>query len=102
MTGFKTRQAQSLTHWRAKDNYFQQAQKQSKLSDSVMFELNARLDLSRQATTKSLRLLGTELMLQVLSESTRTVTVRVIRGDEGVRDIPGVRGGSGESADLVQ
>ena len=25
------------------------------------------------------------------------MTVRVIRGDEGVGDIPGVRGGSGES-----
>ena len=26
------------------------------------------------------------------------MTIRVIRGDEGVGDIPGVRGGSGESA----
>ena len=33
-----------------------------------------------------------ELLLQVLSESTGTVAVRVIRGDEGVGDFPGVRG----------
>ena len=37
----------------------------------------------------------TELLLQVLSESTGTVTVWVIRGGEGVGDIPGVRGVSG-------
>ena len=59
---------------------------------AVTFELNALLDLSRQATTKSLSSLWTELLLQVLSESTGTVAVRVIRGDEGVGDIPGVRG----------
>ena len=59
---------------------------------TVTFELNARLDLSRQATTKSLCSLCMELLLQVLSESTRTVTVQVIRGDKGVEDIPGVRG----------
>ena len=33
-------------------------------------------------------------MLQVLGESTRTVTVRVIRGDKGVGDIPGIQGDS--------
>ena len=43
-----------------------------------------------------------ELLLQVLCKSTWTVTIRMIRGDEGVGDIPGIRGGSGESADLVQ
>ena len=43
-----------------------------------------------------------ELLLQVLSESTRTVTVWVIRGDEGVGDIPGVQGGSGESVGSAQ
>ena len=61
----------------------------------VTFELNARLDLSGKATTKSLSSLGTELVLQVLSERTRVVRVRMIRGDEGVGDIPGVRGDSG-------
>ena len=34
-----------------------------------------------------------ELLLQVLGESTRTMTVRVIRGDEGVGDFPGIQGG---------
>ena len=48
------------------------------------------LDLSGEAVTKTLSSLKTELLLQVLSESTRTVTVWVIRGDEGVGDIPGV------------
>ena len=43
-----------------------------------------------------------ELLLQVLSKSTRTMTVWVIRGDEGVGDIPGVRGGSGESKGSAQ
>ena len=36
-------------------------------------------------------------MLQVLGESTWAMGVRVIRGDKGVGDIPGVRGDSGES-----
>ena len=60
----------------------------------VTFELNVLLDLSWQATTKSLSPLQTKLVLQVLSESTRTMAIRVIRGDEGVGDIPGVQGGS--------
>ena len=30
------------------------------------------------------------------------MTVRVIRGDEGVGDIPGVRGGSGEPVGSAQ
>ena len=34
-------------------------------------------------------------MLQVLSESTWTMGIGVIRGDEGVGDIPGVQGVSG-------
>ena len=34
-------------------------------------------------------------MLQVLCESTWTVTVRVIHGDKGMGDIPGIQGGSG-------
>ena len=36
-----------------------------------------------------------ELLLQVLSESTGTVAVQVIRGDEGVGDIPGIQGVQG-------
>ena len=62
----------------------------------VMFELNVRLDLSWKATTKSLRSLQMELLLQVLCESTRTMAIWMMRGDEGVGDFPGVRGGSGE------
>ena len=52
-----------------------------------------RLDLSGKATTKSLSPLCAELLLKVLCESTWTVAIRMIRGDEGVGDIPGVRGG---------
>ena len=63
----------------------------------VTFGLNIRLDLSGKATTKSLSALCAKSMFKILSESTRTVAVRVIRGDEGVGVIPGVRGGSGES-----
>ena len=69
---------------------------------SVTFELNVRLDLSGEATTKSLSSLGTELVLQILGECARTVAVWVIRDDEGVGDIPGVRGGSGGSAGSSQ
>ena len=68
----------------------------------VTFGLNVRLDSSGKATTKSLGSLGAEPVLQVLSESTWTVRIRVIRGDEGVGDIPGVRGGSGEPAGSAQ
>ena len=57
---------------------------------SVTFELNVQLDLSGEATTKSLSSLRTELVLQILSEHAWTVRIRVIRGDEGVGDIPGV------------
>ena len=67
-----------------------------------MFGLNVRLDLSGEATTKSLSSLCTELLLEVLGESTWTVAIRVIRGDEGVGDIPGVRGGSGESLEFLR
>ena len=41
-------------------------------------------------------------MLKILGEGTRTVTVRVIRGDEGVGAFPGVRGGSGESLGVLR
>ena len=68
----------------------------------VTFELNVRLDLSRKATTKSLCPLCTKLLFKVLGKSTRAVTIWVIRGDEGVGDIPGVRGGSGESSEILR
>ena len=42
-----------------------------------------------------------KLLLKILSEGTRTVAVWVIRGDEGVGDIPGIQGGSGESSDVL-
>ena len=68
----------------------------------VTFELNTLLDLSGRAVTKSFSLLMTELLLQVLCKSTQTMAIWVIRGDEGVGDIPGVQGGSGEPAGSVQ
>ena len=68
----------------------------------VTFELNVRLDLSGKATTKSLSSLGTELMLQVLGERTWTVRIWVIRGDEGVGDLPGVRGVSGGGLQVLR
>ena len=71
-------------------------------SFTVMFELNVLLDLSWQAATKTFSLLMTELALQVLGQSTGAMTIRVICGDEGVGDIPGVRGGSGESVGSAQ
>ena len=39
--------------------------------------------------------LMTELLLQILSQSTRAVTVWMIRDDEGMGDIPGIRGVQG-------
>ena len=68
----------------------------------VTFGLNVRLDLSGEAMTKSLSSLYAELLFKVLSESTWTVAIWVIRGDEGVGDIPGVRGGSGESSEVLR
>ena len=62
--------------------------------------MNALLDLSWQATTKSLSSLRLKLVLQVLSESTRTLSVRMIRDGEGVGDILGIRGDSGESEEF--
>ena len=64
-------------------------------TEYVMFEWNALLNLSRRAVTKTFSSLETELLLRVLCKRTRTMTVGVIHGDEGVGDIPGVRGGSG-------
>ena len=71
-------------------------------ANSVTFGLNVRLDLSWEATTKSLSPLQTELLLQVLGKSTGTVAIRVIHGDEGVGDIPGVQGVSGGSVGSAQ
>ena len=68
----------------------------------VTFGLNVRLDLSGKATTKSLCALRTEPLLEILGEGTWTVTVWVIRGDEGVGDVPGVRGGSGEPLEVLR
>ena len=53
--------------------------------------------MSRKATTKSLGSLSAQPGFEILGESTGALAIRVIRGDEGVGDIPGVRGGSGES-----
>ena len=44
----------------------------------------------------------TELLLQVLGQSTRAMTVWMIHGDKGVGDIPGVRGVSGGSVGSAQ
>ena len=68
---------------------------------SVTFRLNVRLDLSGKATTKSLCALCMKPLLKILGEGTRTMTIRVIRGDEGVGAFPGVRGGSGESSGVM-
>ena len=46
--------------------------------------------------------LVTELLLQVLSQSTRAMTVWMIRDDEGVGDIPGIRGVQGGSVGSAQ
>ena len=61
----------------------------------VTFEWNVLLDLSGEAVTKPFSSLMTELLLQILGQSTRAMTVWVIRDDEGVGDIPGVRGVQG-------
>ena len=68
----------------------------------VTFGLNVRLDLSREATTESLRTLSTKLLFEILGEGARTMTVWVIRGDEGAGAFPGVRGGSGESSEVLR
>ena len=41
-------------------------------------------------------------MFEILGEATGTMTIRVIRGDEGVGAFPGVRGGSGESVAVLR
>ena len=69
---------------------------------AVTFGLNIRLNLSREATTKSFGSLQAELLLKVLCKSTWTMAIQVIRGDEGVGDFPGIQGGSGEPVGSVQ
>ena len=62
---------------------------------NVTFEWNILLDLSCRAVTKSFRSLVLELLLQVLCQSTGTMAIWVICGDEGMGDIPGVLGVQG-------
>ena len=64
-------------------------------SEHVTFEWNVLLNLSGWAVTKMFSSLMMELLLQILSQSTRAMTVWMIRGDEGIGDIPGVRGVQG-------
>ena len=52
--------------------------------------------------TESLCPLQAKPLLQVLSESTRVMAIRVIRGDEGMGDIPGVQGVSGGGPKIVR
>ena len=69
---------------------------------SVTFEWNVLLNLSGEAATKTFSPLVMELLLQVLSQSTRAMTIWVIHDDEGVGDIPGVRGVQGGSVGSAQ
>ena len=71
------------------------------LTMCVTFGLNVRLDLRGKATTESLCTLGAKFMFKILSKGTRAMAVWVIRGDEGVGAFPGVRGGSGESLEVL-
>ena len=72
------------------------------VDETVTFKWNVLLDLSREAATKTFSSLMMELLLQVLCQSTGTVAIRVICDDEGVGDIPGVRGGFRGSAGSAQ
>ena len=58
--------------------------------------------MSRRATTESLRTLGAKLLLEILGKGAWTVAIWVIRGDEGAGAFPGVRGGSGESSEVLR
>ena len=64
-------------------------------SISVTFKWNTLLDLSREAATKAFGSLVTEFLLQVLGESTGTMTIGMIHDGEGMGDIPGIRGVQG-------
>ena len=68
----------------------------------VTFGLNVRLDLSGEAATKSLCMLGAELMFKVLGEGAWAMAVWMIRDDEGAGAFPGVLGGSGESSGVLR
>ena len=68
----------------------------------VTFEWNVLLNLSWRAATKTFCSLVMELLLQVLCQSTGTMTVWVICGDGGMGDIPGIWGVQGESAGSSQ
>ena len=62
---------------------------------SVTFEWNILLDLSGGAVTKTFCSLVMKLLLQVLGKSTWRLAIWMICGDEGVGNIPGVRGVQG-------
>ena len=64
-------------------------------TSSVTFEWNVLLNLSGKVATKTFCSLMAKLLLQVLGESARTMAIRMICGDEGVGDIPGIRGVQG-------
>ena len=58
--------------------------------EHVTFEWNVRLDLSGKAATKTFSSLMMELLLQILGQSARAMTVWMICDGKGVGDIPGV------------
>ena len=70
----------------------------------VTFKWNVRLDLSGMAATKTFGSLLMQLPLEILGESTRASSVRMIRGDRGRGRYPRctrwVQGGSVGSAQL--
>ena len=74
----------------------------TRCTSSVTFEWNVLLDLSGEAATRTFGSLVMELLLQILSQSTRAMTVWMIHDDEGVGDIPGVRGVQGGSVGSAQ
>ena len=51
--------------------------------------------------TKTFGMLQAQLLLKVLGKSTGFVGIRMICDDKGMGDIPGILGGSGESAGSV-
>ena len=53
-----------------------------------MFEWNILLDLSGVAVTKALGSLQTQLLFEVLGESTRAMGIRVIHGGRGCGRFP--------------
>ena len=59
------------------------SKKETNIKQHVTFGLNVRLDLSREATTKSLGSLCAQPGFEILGESAGTVAIRVIRGVSG-------------------